>query len=90
MIAPIGKYYLYRHIRLDTGEPFYIGIGTKKNVKTIYKKVSGEYSRSYSKSDRTDFWKNITNKTKYEIEILLESDDYEFIQQKEIISIDHH
>ena len=22
------KYYCYRHIRLDTNEPFYIGIGT--------------------------------------------------------------
>ena len=23
-----GKHYLYRHIRLDTNQPFYIGIGT--------------------------------------------------------------
>lgn len=25
----MGKHYLYRHIRLDKNEPFYIGIGTK-------------------------------------------------------------
>lgn len=31
MIEPEGKYYLYRHIRLDKNQPFYIGIGTKPN-----------------------------------------------------------
>lgn len=25
MIVDIGKYFLYRHIRLDKNEPFYIG-----------------------------------------------------------------
>ena len=33
MIQEEGKHYLYRHIRLDTGELFYIGIGTK-TIKT--------------------------------------------------------
>ena len=77
MIENEGKYYLYRHIRLDTGEPFYIGIGTKN-------KKQQEYYRANSKYKRNSFWKNITNKTDYEIEILLESNDYEFIKQKEI------
>lgn len=72
-----GKYYLYRHIRLDTGKPFYIGIGTKVDY-------SRPYSRSYSIKDRNNFWKNIVNKTTYEIEIILESNDYEFVKQKEI------
>lgn len=31
MLKNTGKYYLYRHIRLDKNEPFYIGIGTKGN-----------------------------------------------------------
>jgi len=26
-----NKYYLYRHIRLDSNKPFYIGVGTKKS-----------------------------------------------------------
>lgn len=30
MIVSNGKYYLYRHIRLDTNEVFYVGIGTKR------------------------------------------------------------
>ena len=42
MIQEIGKYYLYRHIRLDTKVPFYIGIGTKikgGTFKRIYKRA---------------------------------------------------
>jgi hypothetical protein len=74
-------HYLYRHIRLDINKPFYIGIGTKPRS-FIYH--STEYYRAYNKSSRGNIWKNITNKTNYEVEILLESDDYEFIKQKEI------
>lgn len=79
MISSLGNHYLYRHVRLDKKEPFYIGIGTKKkgnNLGTIY-------SRAFTKYKRSSFWKNITSKTDYEVEILLESDDYEFIKQKE-------
>lgn len=71
-----GKHYLYRHIRLDKNEPFYIGIGTKT--------LRCQYERANSKASRSSIWKNIVKKTEYEIEILLESDDYEFIKQKEI------
>lgn len=77
------KYYLYRHIRLDTNEVFYIGIGTKIN-KEFYSNHKHEFYRAYRKSNRTKYWKNITNKTEYNIEILLESNDYEFIKNKEI------
>jgi hypothetical protein len=82
MIENEGKYYLYRHIRLDTGEPFYIGIGTKPiEIVHTYRK---EYKRAFNKTTRNNFWKSIIAKTDYEVEILLESDDYEFIKQKEI------
>jgi hypothetical protein len=74
-------HYLYRHIRLDKNEPFYIGIGTKPKAFLYY---STEYNRAYNKSRRNNIWKKITNKTSYEVEILLESDDYDFIKQKEI------
>ena len=75
------KYYIYRHIRLDTNLPFYIGIGTKPNNYTTHSK---EYKRAYSLDGRTSFWKNIVDKYGYKVEILLESDDYLFIQEKEI------
>ena len=72
-----GNHYLYRHIRVDKNEPFYIGIGTKN-------KKQQEYHRANSKYKRNNFWKNIVNQTEYEVEILLESDNHDFIKQKEI------
>ena len=81
MITENGKYYLYRHIRLDKNEPFYIGIGTKL---TKYKNSKWNYSRAFSKTGRNIVWKRIVSKTTYEVEILLESDNYKFIKQKEI------
>ena len=53
--------YLYRHIRLDTNQPFYIGIGSSSN-----------YSRAHEKCRRNLHWSRITNKTKYRIEIVLD------------------
>lgn len=79
MIVDSGKYYLYRHIRLDKNQPFYIGIGTKNN----YNCHSKIYGRAYSKTDRNNLWKKIVSKSKYEVEIILESNDYNFIKQKE-------
>ena len=55
-----NKYYLYRHIRLDKNEVFYVGIGTKRN--------NNDYSRAYSKLLRNKWWNNIINKTSYRIE----------------------
>lgn len=75
------KHFLYRHIRLDNNEPFYIGIGTKKKWFTDFKT---EYRRAFEKTGRNIFWKRIINKTNYEVEILFESNDYEFIKNKEI------
>ncbi len=76
-----NMHYLYRHIRLDIDQPFYIGIGTKPKAFLYY---STEYSRAYNKSRRNNIWKKIINKTSYEVEILFESDNYNFIKEKEI------
>lgn len=62
------NFYIYRHIRLDTNEVFYIGMG--KNPK-YYKSFEKEFQRAYHKEGRSSFWQNIINKTKYEIEIIL-------------------
>ena len=51
------EYYIYRHIRLDTGLPFYIGKGSGKG-------------RANSK-DRNPYWHNIVNKVGYKVEIML-------------------
>jgi len=72
-------YYLYRHIRTDTQQPFYIGIGKRQEGK----EVKTEYKRAFSKSGRNRYWKNIVNKIKYEVEILFESDNMDVINEKE-------
>lgn len=64
------NYYLYRHIRLDTNQVFYIGIGCGR--------------RAYTKHSRNKHWQSITNKTSYTIQIMLESFDRNFIVSKEI------
>jgi hypothetical protein len=67
--------YVYRHIRLDKNEPFYIGIGSDD---------SGEYSRAYAKKERNKYWHHITRKVKYDVEILLEDLSWEEACNKEI------
>jgi hypothetical protein len=67
--------YLYRHIRLDKNEIFYIGIG---------KGNDGKYKRAKSKSDRNNHWHNIVNCTEYRIEIMLDDLTWKEACQKEI------
>jgi len=69
--------YVYRHIRLDTNVPFYIGISNRNEH---------NFARAYCKTPqhRNKFWLNVINKTKYEVEILFENVSYEFAKQKEI------
>jgi hypothetical protein len=57
----MNNWYVYRHIRLDKNEPFYVGIGNKK-----------EYSRAFEKhpSKRNIIWNKIVSKTDYEVEII--------------------
>jgi hypothetical protein len=70
--------YVYRHIRLDKNEVFYIGIGNDSN-----------YKRSKIKANRSIYWKNIVNKTSYEIEILLDDLTWEeaCLKEKEFIKL---
>jgi hypothetical protein len=60
---------LYRHIRIDKNEPFYIGIGDNE-------------TRAYNKINRTKHWKSIAKKG-YEVEVLLEDLTWEQACEKE-------
>lgn len=70
--------YLYRHIRLDKNEPFYIGIGSDNNFK-----------RANWKFRNNKIWNSIINKTNYEVEILLDGLSWEeaCIKEKEFINL---
>jgi hypothetical protein len=66
--------YVYRHIRKDKDQVFYIGIGTDDK---------GKYTRAHSKN-RNRYWKRIVDKTDYEIEILFDDITKEDAVNKEI------
>ena len=71
--------YLYRHIRLDINEPFYVGIGSD----------SDNYKRAYEKSRRSLHWTRITDKISYEVEIIMDNMTWEQAckKEKEFISL---
>lgn len=69
------KYYLYIHIRKDTDEIFYVGIGTMNR---------NTYGRAIADTGRNTIWKSIVSKTKYNVIIFSEADTKEEILQKEI------
>lgn len=65
--------YVYKHIRNDTNEVFYIGIGDDKN-----------YNRAYQKRSRNLFWKHIVSKTNYSVEIIEDDLTWENACLKEV------
>lgn len=69
--------YLYRHIRLDKNEPFYVGIGKDST-----------YERAHSNLSRNKHWHNISKKG-YEVDILLEDLTWEQAcgKEKEFIEL---
>lgn len=73
-----GKHYLYQHIRLDTNEVFYIGVGTKYNHHK-------DYTRAKAKGkQRNRIWRGIVKRVNYKVEVIEENDNYELIKNKEI------
>jgi hypothetical protein len=66
--------YVYRHIRLDKNQPFYIGIGSDNK----FKRANATY-----KGDRNNIWYKIAAKSKYEVEILFNDLSWEQACEKE-------
>lgn len=71
------KAYVYTHIRLDTNEVFYVGIGTQDN-----------YIRASRTANRSVFWKNITKKTGWKVNIVFDNLTWDEAceKEKELIS----
>jgi hypothetical protein len=61
---------VYKHVRLDKNEPFYIGIGNLQ--------------RAYTKRSRNKYWKHIVKSVPYKVEILFEELSLEEACLKEI------
>jgi len=68
---------VYKHIRLDSNEIFYIGIGL-------------DAKRAYSKQNRNNYWKNIVNKTDYIVEIIDNNLSWEDACKQEIKLIKYY
>lgn len=66
--------YVYRHRRIDKNEIFYIGIG--------------KGNRAYNTHSRNKYWKNITKKTDYVVEILIDNISLEDAYELEIFLIE--
>lgn len=75
------KYFVYRHIRLDKQEPFYIGIGSITLSRGLSHKAV--HSRAYKTKGRNNIWKKISAKTSYRVEIIYNSNQYSDIQAQE-------
>jgi hypothetical protein len=65
--------YVYRHIRLDKNQPFYIGIGSDNK----------NYYRANRVDSRNIMWNRIADKTDYEVEILMDNLSWEDACKKE-------
>lgn len=80
------RYYIYRHIRNDSGIPFYIGIGSKReNIQFRTFKQEFERAHKYNSGHRSSYWMNVFNQCGRNIliEILYECDSYSEIKEKE-------
>jgi hypothetical protein len=65
---------VYRHRRLDNNTIFYIGIGLDKK-------------RAFQTRSRNQLWRNIVSKTKIQVEIIAELEDYNNAKELEVFLI---
>lgn len=73
--------YIYKHIRLDTNDVFYIGKGTNTN---------GKYERANDLNGRNPHWKRIVKKHKHSVEIIIDNLTEKEAFEKEIELILHY
>lgn len=72
-MLPDNISYLYFHIRNDTQEIFYVGIGVSEN-----------YKRAHEKTNRNKFWHHITKKTEYTVKIVYKNLSWEKAKLREV------
>jgi len=76
-------YYVYRHIRDDRNEPFYVGQSCYTEGEYNY------YKRAFCKRRRTKYWKEIVKSTTFAVEIIYETyiENDAIAKEKEFISL---
>ena len=68
---------VYEHLRNDTNEVFYVGMGAEKK-------------RAYIKYGRTQYWHNIVKKVGYTVNIVYKDIEWEEAKQIEILLIEKY
>jgi len=68
---------VYEHLRNDTNEVFYVGIGAEEN-------------RVFDKHNRSPYWKHIVNKVGYSVNIIHKDIDWEEAKNIEILLIEKY
>jgi hypothetical protein len=68
---------VYEHLRNDTNEVFYVGIGA-------------EEKRAFNKKNRSPYWKHIVNKVGYSVNIIHKDIDWEEAKKIEILLIEKY
>jgi hypothetical protein len=68
---------VYEHLRNDTNEVFYVGIGA-------------EEKRAFDKKKRSPYWKHIVNKMGYSVNIIHKDIDWEDAKKIEILLIEKY
>jgi len=76
----IDTYFIYVHRRDDTNEVFYVGKGTRTQTK--------QYSRAYVTTKRNHFWRNITSRTTFTVELVADffTEEDAFEMERELIA----
>ena len=69
----MGNFIVYIHIRPDTNEPFYVGMGV--------------IGRDLHLAGRNNFWKNIVNKVGYTVNIVYKDIGHKEAKKIEILLI---
>lgn len=64
--------YLYKHIRKDTNEVFYVGVGSDE-----------KYSRAHTTHKRNVFWKKVVEKTDYDVLIVEDNKTWDEVTELE-------
>jgi predicted transcriptional regulator len=78
---PKDRFFIYRHLRNDTGKPFYIGKGAH-HLQGGSNEVF--YGRAYSLKGRTKRWLRIVNKHGHTVEILSDNLTLQEAKAKEV------
>ena len=68
---------VYEHLRNDTKEVFYVGIGKTER-------------RAYRKDNRNPYWKNIVNKVGYTVNIVYKDIEHKEAKKIEILLIEKY